>query len=187
MTHFASLAEKLNELGIIIEEKENLTTDSQNGLRKLEKPHKISDQNDLYTYTNPFNESIWHEKTKIEVIQPNEFAELEEDNDDDDEEEGEEEGGCLMCHRVMPLTRHHLIPRTLHQNYRKTHTQEQLNTCILICRPCHSAIHKFIDEKTMGKSWNTLEKLLEHEAVQKWIPYISKQKVRLKGSNEKNF
>lgn len=91
-------------------------------------------------------------------------------------------GGCVMCHRELPLTRHHVIPRTVHSDskFKKLFTKEEMNTVIMLCRPCHSAIHKFIDEKTMALKFNTLEKLLAHEKVQKWVPYISKQKVRLR-------
>jgi len=91
-------------------------------------------------------------------------------------------GGCLMCEREMPLTRHHLIPRMVHsdKHYKKHFSREQLHKTVLICRPCHSAIHSFIDERTMAREYNTLEVLLQHEAVQKWIPYASKQKTRIK-------
>ena len=82
-----------------------------------------------------------------------------------------------MCQRPMPLTKHHLIPRTTHKKYRKKGlTQEFLNTCIDICRPCHSALHRLIDEKTLGRDFNTLEAIMAHEGVQKWVNYASKQK-----------
>ena len=107
-----------------------------------------------------------------------------EDGADEAEDGDEEIGGCVMCHRHLPLTRHHVIPRTVHgdSKFKKLFTREEMNTVIMLCRPCHSAIHSFIDEKTMALKYNTLEKLSEHEKVQRWIPYISKQKVRLRSA-----
>jgi len=55
-------------------------------------------------------------------------------------------------------------------------TREQLHTGLMICRSCHSAIHSFIDNKTLAAEFNTLEKLLTHEKVQGWIPYIRKKR-----------
>lgn len=89
-----------------------------------------------------------------------------------------ENGECALCEREMSLTFHHLIPRETHKKMMKKDelTKQDLSRGIMICRPCHSAIHKFIDEETMAIEYSTLEKLLEHEMVQKWIPYIAKQK-----------
>eukprot|EP01126_Amoeba_proteus_P064730 TRINITY_DN9094_c0_g1_i1.p1 TRINITY_DN9094_c0_g1~~TRINITY_DN9094_c0_g1_i1.p1 ORF type:complete len:215 (-),score=34.96 TRINITY_DN9094_c0_g1_i1:300-944(-) len=101
-----------------------------------------------------------------------------------EDEDGEvlEDGSCLICERFMPLTKHHLVPRETHTWYKKHHgmTHVELHTGIMICRPCHSSIHKFIDNKTMAAEYNTLEKLLEHPKVQTWIPYIRKRKTTSK-------
>jgi uncharacterized Fe-S cluster-containing MiaB family protein len=79
----------------------------------------------------------------------------------------------------MPLTFHHLIPKTTHKRMLKRNLFEkkELQRGIDVCRPCHNALHKLIDEFTMAEKYNTLELLLEHEGVQKWIPYAEKQKV----------
>lgn len=50
----------------------------------------------------------------------------------------------------------------------------------MLCRPCHSAVHKFEDNKTLARDYNTLAKLLAHEKMPKWIAYISKQKASSK-------
>lgn len=97
---------------------------------------------------------------------------------DGEDDEVVEEGGCAMCARDMPLTRHHLIPRMHHKHgaYAKM-TSEHLNRCILICRPCHSAIHKLEDEKTLAARFHTLQLLMADERIQKWVAYISKRRV----------
>jgi hypothetical protein len=62
-----------------------------------------------------------------------------------------------------------------------------LSKCIDICRPCHSAIHRIIDEKTMASSFETVDKLLAHMEVQRFISYVCKQKARpsIEGKNNK--
>jgi len=101
-----------------------------------------------------------------------------EESTEDSNEGYKEDGCCLICEREMPLTKHHLIPREVHEWHKKHggKTHKQLHTGIMICRDCHSAIHKFISNVDMGKEYYTLEKILEHEKVQGWIPYIRKQR-----------
>ena len=88
---------------------------------------------------------------------------------------------CAMCERVMPLTAHHLIPKTTHEKYLAMggkYTKAFLSTCVDICRPCHSAVHKLIEEEVLASDFNTLELLLGDERVQKWINYARKQRPR---------
>ncbi|KAL0484590.1 hypothetical protein AKO1_011611 [Acrasis kona] len=107
--------------------------------------------------------------------------EVPEEEDDDEGYNSDrtyDDGECILCERVMPLTFHHLIPRCTHKKVNKhgEFTKKELNRGIMVCRPCHSALHRFIDEDTMANDYNTLDRLLEHENVQSWIPYASKLK-----------
>lgn len=89
-------------------------------------------------------------------------------------------GECCMCRRApMPLTYHHLRPKKVHKMLIKRQglTREDLGRGILICRQCHSAIHKALDHESLGTEYFTLERLLSHEAIQRWALYASKQKV----------
>eukprot|EP01134_Creolimax_fragrantissima_P005711 CFRG5711T1 len=105
-----------------------------------------------------------------------------EDDARDGEESGEESpiGGCQICERPMPLTKHHLIPKKLHKLYKKKKGQsvETLQLCINVCRPCHSAIHRIYDEKTLASSYNSLELLMSSEEIIKFARYASKQKLK---------
>ncbi|KNC50036.1 uncharacterized protein AMSG_11909 [Thecamonas trahens ATCC 50062] len=84
-------------------------------------------------------------------------------------------GLCPMCERKLPLTFHHLIPRTTHGHYlKKGYTVKQLNEGVNVCRPCHSAIHRAEDEETLAREWRTLDALLTHPAIIKWIGYARK-------------
>ena len=85
---------------------------------------------------------------------------------------------CELCGREKETTSHHLIPRTLHSNkwFEKNFTKEEMhNRRLELCLDCHKNIHKFIEEKKMGKEYNTKEKLLAHEKVAKFIQWISKR------------
>jgi hypothetical protein len=50
------------------------------------------------------------------------------------------------------------------------------HTC-QICRPCHSAIHKFYDNMTLAQQYNTPELLLQDPQVYKFCQWASKQRV----------
>lgn len=86
-------------------------------------------------------------------------------------------GACPMCERIMPLTFHHLRPRTMHDKYIKMgFTKEELNSGVDLCRPCHSAVHSTYSNDMLAKSFYTLELLMQDESILKWIKYISKQR-----------
>ena len=88
---------------------------------------------------------------------------------------------CQLCGRVTKrgTTEHHLIPRTCHSNkwFKKQFTREQMSATIDVCRDCHRAIHKLVpDEKDLGRSFNTIELLLSHEELAKFVAWVKKQK-----------
>lgn len=86
---------------------------------------------------------------------------------------------CPLCGRDQPLTKHHLIPRTVHKNkwFKKRFTREEMGTGVDVCRDCHSAIHKYIpSEKELGRSFNTLELLQEHEELSRYVKWLSRQR-----------
>ncbi|CAG8567844.1 16803_t:CDS:2 [Cetraspora pellucida] len=86
---------------------------------------------------------------------------------------------CQNEQEHMPLTFHHLIPRVMHKRVVKKglFTKEEcLTRGTNICRPCHSACHKMISHEKMAYEYNTVDKLLEHEGVIKFVTWVSKQK-----------
>lgn len=63
----------------------------------------------------------------------------------------------------------------------KNHTKFELgNYGINICRDCHSAIHRYITEKELAKSYHTKELLMTHPDVCKFVEWVSKQKKKIK-------
>jgi len=88
-------------------------------------------------------------------------------------------GTCALCCRSeRVLTAHHLIPRTLHRNrwFKKNFSREQMNETVDLCRDCHSAIHRFVDEKTLGREVNTLEALRDHPEIAKFVAFVARQR-----------
>lgn len=85
---------------------------------------------------------------------------------------------CEMCGVEKELTFHHLIPKTLHSTkwYVKNFTKEEMNTGIYVCRCCHDGIHNLYSEKELGREFNTKQKLLSEEKIQKHAKWSSKQK-----------
>ncbi|OQR82985.1 hypothetical protein ACHHYP_15251 [Achlya hypogyna] len=106
---------------------------------------------------------------------------------DDIADDGDETyAGCAMCARPMNLTAHHLIPRQCHARHLKLgFSRDFLNRTIWICRQCHSKIHSTEDNKSLAAHYNTLEKLLAHESIAKYVKYAAKQKARVRPRGQK--
>ena len=91
---------------------------------------------------------------------------------------------CELCERVMPITRHHLIPKSEVAYFQKrppagfTESGRTFHETAGLCRQCHSFIHQFADERTLGERYNTVELLLEEESIRKFAQFQNKQKNR---------
>lgn len=71
-----------------------------------------------------------------------------------------------------------MIPRTCHSNkwFKKRFSREQMHKTIDVCRDCHKAIHKLIpSEKDLGRHYNQVELLLDHEAIRRFVDWVRKQ------------
>jgi hypothetical protein len=113
------------------------------------------------------------------------------DNDTEDEVaeddlDGDKEA-CQMCERSMPLTFHHLFPKKIHRRLQertyKGHSEskgipkEDLRTSgIMICRPCHSALHRNYDHDHLAKQLSSLEAILDDKKMKDWISFAAKQR-----------
>lgn len=74
---------------------------------------------------------------------------------------------CPLCDREMPdgsYNSHHLIPATF--KGKKT-----IDLHIM----CHDKLHHTFSEREMEHYYHTMERLLEHEEIQKFIKWVSKQ------------
>ncbi len=93
-------------------------------------------------------------------------------------------GQCELCGREeLKLTRHHLIPRSRHNKARtqRAFSREDMKGEIaMLCRPCHSQIHRLFDNHELANYYHTTERLKEHSEVQKFIQWIKKRPAGLK-------
>lgn len=99
-------------------------------------------------------------------------------------------GLCSMCERSMPLTFHHLIPKKTHKKMMKRfgYTKEELHQRgVLICRPCHSVVHRTYGLETLAMDYNTLDKLLESVVIQRWIEFARRQRSLAKDHAVRNL
>lgn len=93
--------------------------------------------------------------------------------------EGVEEGCCEMCERPVQLTKHHLIPKETHTRMMKRGVEKEvLNRTINICRACHNAVHNVAANRVLATEYNTLEKLMQVEAIQRFVAWNAKQRPR---------
>lgn len=82
---------------------------------------------------------------------------------------------CPICKRDVPekyQEEHHLIPKSLQQ--RKKY-KPFINSTIIVCVNCADEIHQLFTEKELAENYNTLEKLLNNERIQKWANWVSKK------------
>jgi len=85
---------------------------------------------------------------------------------------------CELCGREAVLTRHHLIPKSLHDKpyVRKRHGRlERITATLWVCRPCHDQIHKVLSEKELALLYNTREALLAHPRIQTFVQWLSRK------------
>ncbi len=59
---------------------------------------------------------------------------------------------------------HHLIPATFKGKEK-----------IVLHKICHAKLHSAITEREMEHYYNTVERLLEHEEIQKFVKWVKKQ------------
>ena len=96
-------------------------------------------------------------------------------------------GICELCGCDADLTAHHLIPKVKAKNkYREI--KDDPSNLIWICRSCHDQIHAIFDNTQLRDIYNTKDKLLSSNEMQKFIKWKIKHpefKGHSKMSNER--
>lgn len=83
---------------------------------------------------------------------------------------------CELCLRQAPLTRHHLIPKSLHgKTYvrKRFDREERITATLWVCRPCHNQIHRLFSEKELALTFNSREALLTDARLQMFVEWLS--------------
>lgn len=76
---------------------------------------------------------------------------------------------CPICNRELGtewIDEHHLIPKTF-----------KGKETIKVHRICHEKIHSTFSEKELYNYYHTIERLIEHEEMQKFIRWVSKKPI----------
>ena len=87
-------------------------------------------------------------------------------------------GACELCGRVVERrTRHHLIPRSRHGNKRvkRSFSREELHRTVPLCGACHRQIHRTLTEKELEREYNTVEALLSHPDIFRFVRWIERK------------
>ncbi len=74
---------------------------------------------------------------------------------------------CPVCKRPIPegtYNEHHLMPATFRGKEK-----------IRLHKICHEKLHHSLSEKEMQHYYHTIERLLEHEEIQKFVKWVKKQ------------
>ena len=76
---------------------------------------------------------------------------------------------CPICDRDMPqksMSKHHMIPSS---------RGGKSKDIVVLHKICHDKLHSVFTEKEMEKHYHTIDRLKEHEDIQKFIKWISRK------------
>lgn len=74
---------------------------------------------------------------------------------------------CTLCNRPLGTVRledHHLVPKTFGGK-----------VTIALHAICHRSIHATLTERELLNYYHTVDRLLEHEQIQKFVNWVSKK------------
>ena len=89
-----------------------------------------------------------------------------------------EKGSCELCGRGVPqLTRHHLIPRIVHQRTRtrRHFTRDGRLAVVFLCRACHKQIHSLLTESELARTYCSINALAAHPEIARFIQWVARQ------------
>lgn len=87
---------------------------------------------------------------------------------------------CPLCNREGHLSFHHFIPRKVHRrsHFKKNYTKTELQAGVLICRQCHTGIHKTYDEMQLAKQFSNLQSIKADDKLQTHFKWVAKQRIQ---------
>ena len=76
---------------------------------------------------------------------------------------------CSICKRELGnknISKHHLVPKSKGGKFMDT---------IMIHNICHQKIHSVFTEKELKNYFNSVEKLISHDAIKKFVKWVAKK------------
>ncbi|OEO26474.1 hypothetical protein [Pseudomonas marincola] len=83
---------------------------------------------------------------------------------------------CELCQRAAALTRHHLIPKALHDKayvQKRFSKQQCISATLWVCRACHNQIHRLFSEKQLALTYHSREALLTDERLRTFVEWLA--------------
>lgn len=93
--------------------------------------------------------------------------------------------GCSLCNRGLELHFHHLVPKKMHEKRKILALHDGLELIhygAWLCVDCHKTIHRKISHYDLATKYYTIEKLLEHPEICKFVTWASRQHKKIKRS-----
>ncbi|MBF8161280.1 hypothetical protein [Ectopseudomonas hydrolytica] len=85
---------------------------------------------------------------------------------------------CELCARPVALTRHHLIPKALHDKVyvqKRYARHERITATLWVCRACHNQIHRLFSEKELALTYNSRKALLSDERMRTFVEWLARK------------
>lgn len=82
---------------------------------------------------------------------------------------------CELCARTwLPLTYHHLIPKSTHQKALKRgwHEESALGNVAWLCRACHSWVHRQAGNEELAREYWSMELVRGMEGFEGWVGWV---------------
>lgn len=86
---------------------------------------------------------------------------------------------CPICNRPLGtenISKHHLVPKSKGGTFGAT---------IMIHNICHQKIHSVFTEKQLKEEYHTVEKLVAHEEMAKFIKWVAKKDIAFYQRNKR--
>ena len=92
---------------------------------------------------------------------------------------------CPICGRELipgpSIDRHHLLPKTRGNRDKRAYEDENL---IIIHKVCHSKIHHTFSENDLFSHYHTIESIVNHPEIQKFINWVAKKEPEFYDGNK---
>ncbi len=87
---------------------------------------------------------------------------------------------CPLCEREIPPdqeSRHHLVPKL---------RGGSKGPIAILHRVCHTKIHSLFSETDLARQYHTIDLLLEHKEIRKFVNWVKRRPISYRSSNRRS-
>ena len=90
---------------------------------------------------------------------------------------------CPICGRPYggEMQEHHLKPKTFRGRTTDVHNKSNK---VVIHKVCHQKVHATFAENELFNYYHSIERIVEHEQIQKFVKWLSKKPTNYYGKND---